>query len=73
MFTKLFESEAVGRFTPNEQMNGQSSTVLLQRISSSVWNVNVAKDVREEQQKRLRDLAGAASAPNPVEGSSMAS
>ena len=73
VFTKLFESEAVGRFTPNEQMNGQSSTVLLQRISSSVWNVNVAKDVREEQQKRLRNLAGAASAPNPVEGSSMAS
>lgn len=73
VYTKVFESEAVGRFAPNEQMDGQSSAALFQRIQSSHWNVNVAKDLREEQQRRLRNLAGAASAGNPVMGVSTAS
>ena len=65
VYTKLFESEAVGHFAPEEQMDGMSSAVLFQRIRSSHWNVNVVKDLREEQQKRLRAKAEAASNQYP--------
>ena len=59
VYTKLFESDTVGCFAPEEQMDGQSSKELFQRIRSSHWNVNVVKDLREEQQKRLRAKAEA--------------
>lgn len=59
VYTKLFESEIIGHFAPEEQMDGQSSKELFGRIRSSHWNVNVVKDLREEQQKRLRAMAGA--------------
>ena len=62
VYTGLFESEIVGRFAPDEQMVGQSSAVLFQRICSSHWNVNVEKGLREEQQRRLQSK-GAATAP----------
>lgn len=57
VYTKLFESEIVGKFAPEEQMDGQSSAELFRRIRSSHWNVNVMKDLREEQQKRLLAIA----------------
>ena len=57
VYTKLFESDIVGKFAPEEQMDGQSSAELFERIRSSHWNVNVEKNLREEQQKRLRALA----------------
>ncbi|KAL8785814.1 MAG: hypothetical protein Q9195_008495 [Heterodermia aff. obscurata] len=59
LYTKLFESEIVGRFAPEEQMDGQSSKELFERIRSTHWNVNVVKNLREEQQKRLRAKARA--------------
>ncbi|CAF9921429.1 MAG: hypothetical protein HETSPECPRED_004539 [Heterodermia speciosa] len=57
LYTKDFESEIVGHFAPEEEMDGQSSKELFERIRSSHWNVNVVKDLREEQQKRLRAKA----------------
>ena len=59
LYTKLFESEIVGHFAPEEQMDGESSKELFARIRSSHWNVNVVKDLREEQQKRLQAKARA--------------
>ncbi|KAG7008925.1 hypothetical protein G7Y79_00004g015090 [Physcia stellaris] len=60
VYTMHFESDIVGRFAPEEQMDGQSSAELFERIRRSHWNVNVVKDLREEQQKRLLALAKAA-------------
>ena len=64
IYTKLFESEIVGHFAPEEQMDGQSSKELFGRIRSSHWNVNVVKDLREEQQKRLGAKARATETPD---------
>lgn len=62
VYTKHFESDIVGQFAPEEQMDGQSSAELFERIRRSHWNVNVGKDLREEQRKRLLALAKAANA-----------
>lgn len=59
VYTKHFESDIVGQFAPEEQMDGQSSAELFERIRRSHWNVNVVKDLREEQQKRLLAMANA--------------
>ena len=65
VYTKNFESAAVGRFMPQEQMNGQSSAVLFERIRSSHWNVNISKDIREDQQRRLESLRASTTAAAP--------
>ena len=53
VFTRNFESEVVGSFAPEQAMEGQSSALLLQRLIASRWNVNVARDLRDEQQRKL--------------------
>ena len=62
VYTKNFESDIVGQFAPEERMEGESSRQLFQKIWSSHWSVNIFKDLREEQQKKLRARAGAATA-----------
>lgn len=62
VFTKNFESDVVGEFPLDEKMDGQSSALLTQQITATHWNVNIAKDIREEQQKKLRAQAQHATA-----------
>ena len=69
VYTDRFESNIVGRFPSQERMNGQSSALLFKRIMSSHWNVNVVKDLREEQQKRLRGMTEAAGPASLKHGS----
>lgn len=57
IYTRNFESEIVGNFAPEQAMEGQSSTLLFQQLIASKWNVNVARDLRDEQQRKLRAKA----------------
>ena len=57
VYTRNFESEAVGAFAPQQTMEGQSSTLLLQQIVARKWNVNIARDLRDEQQRKLKAKA----------------
>ena len=57
VFTDYFESDIVGQFTPGQRLDGQSSTLFLQQIVATHWNVNIAKDIRDEQQRKLRAQA----------------
>ncbi|MCJ1453175.1 hypothetical protein MMC28_003521 [Mycoblastus sanguinarius] len=54
VYTRQFESSIVGSFAPEEQADGESSTVLFERIRKSHWNVNAAPEVREKQREEQR-------------------
>lgn len=60
VFTKTFESDAVGEFPPDLRMDGQSSALFLQQIVATHWNVNIAKYIRDKQQKKLQAQAQSA-------------
>ncbi len=51
LYTKNFESEITGTFGVNEQCEGESSSVLFEKIMKSHWNINAARDVREKQRQ----------------------
>ena len=79
VYTQNFESEVVGKFPPNQRIDGQSSALFLQQIVATHWNVNIAKDIRDEQQKKLQaqaqmantnDQQDAAPPPGPPPGRS---
>lgn len=57
VFTKNFESAVVGIFPPDQRLDGQSAALIVQQMIATRWNVNVAKDIREEQQEKLRAQA----------------
>lgn len=57
IFTKNFESAVVGEFSPDQRLDGQSAALFMQQMIATHWNVNVAKDVREEQQGKFRAQA----------------
>ena len=57
VFTRNFESDIVGEFAPDQRMDGQSSALFMQQIVATHWNVNIAKDIRDEQQKKLQAKA----------------
>ncbi|KAL8819693.1 MAG: hypothetical protein Q9191_007678 [Dirinaria sp. TL-2023a] len=57
IYTRNFESDIVGTFAPEQAMEGQSSTLLLQQLTARKWNVNIARDIRDEQQRKLREKA----------------
>lgn len=60
VFTETFESTVVGEFPLEQRMNGQSAAFLTQQITATHWDVNIAKDVREEQQNKFRAQVQAA-------------
>ena len=51
LYTKNFESEITGEFGVNERCEGESSSVLFEKIMKSHWNINAARDVREKQRQ----------------------
>lgn len=57
IFTKKFESAIVGKFPPDERLDGKSAALFMQQMIASHWNVNIAKDIREEQQGKFRAQA----------------
>lgn len=54
IFTKNFESAVVGEFPPDQRLDGQSAALFMQQMIATHWNVNITKDMREEQQGRFR-------------------
>ncbi len=51
---KNFESAITGAFEANERAEGESSSVLFEKIMRSHWNINAARDVRERQKEAQR-------------------
>ena len=47
--TKNFESDVVGSFPPEQQVDGESSEELFGKIKKTHYNVNVAPEIREKQ------------------------
>jgi len=54
LFMKNFESAITGAFEANERAEGESSSVLFEKIMRSHWNINAARDVRERQKEAQR-------------------
>ena len=70
LYTKDFESEVTGKFGVNEQCEGESMSVLFEKIMKSHWNINAARDVREKQ--RQEQVARRRAAAEKVGGEGMA-
>ena len=58
VFTREFESAVVGQFEGEERAEGESSTVLFERIRRNHWNVNASPEVRERQREERRRRVG---------------
>lgn len=54
LYTKAFESDITGVFEAHERTEGESSSVLFEKIMRSHWNINAARDVRERQIEEQR-------------------
>lgn len=54
VYTRNFESEITGTFPEEQRMEGQCSSVFMRQLVATNWNVNVKKELRDEQQKRLQ-------------------
>jgi isopenicillin N synthase-like dioxygenase len=55
MHTACFESPQIGPFPPGAQLHGDSMASVFDRIMKSHWNINVTKDIREEQQRKFEE------------------
>jgi hypothetical protein len=66
--TALLESPQTGPFPPGAQLRGESMGVVFEKIVKSHWNVNVHKELREEQRARFvaRRVAEGAEPPPEV-------
>lgn len=55
-----FESARIGKFSLEERtgVDGQSAAVLFNKICGQHWNINIAKDIREEQRQSTRSTGG---------------
>lgn len=51
VFTQNFESDIVGKFPKEQQVDGVSSAELFGKIKKTHYNVNVAPEIRERQKK----------------------
>lgn len=54
LYTKDFESDITGAFEAHERADGESSSVLFEKIMRSHWNINAAREVREKQKEDQR-------------------
>lgn len=68
LYTKHFESDITGAFEAHECAEGESSSVLFERIMRSHWNINAAREVREKQKEEQRLKHEAVIAKVEVEG-----
>jgi hypothetical protein len=66
--TALLESPQTGPFPPGAQLRGESMGVVFETIVKSHWNVNVHKELREQQRARFvaRRVAEGAEPPPEV-------
>jgi isopenicillin N synthase-like dioxygenase len=55
VYTALLESPQTGPFPSDMKMNGESMGKLFEQIVRSHWNINVQKDIRENQRRRFEE------------------
>jgi isopenicillin N synthase-like dioxygenase len=53
--TAALESPQVGPFPPGSQFAGESMGALFERIMRNHWNINVHKDIRDEQKRQFEE------------------
>jgi isopenicillin N synthase-like dioxygenase len=56
VYTDKLETAQTGKFQGEMRMEGESMGRLFERIVKSHWNVNVSKDIRDDQRRKFEEM-----------------